>query len=160
MVRVHSTPTVFSTMKKLEEHRKFTKFKPFQIRWREHLGRPECPYLYRWSFVFFNFSIRIHHWIRSDVKTHFHDHPYDFLSIVIKGSYHNITPNARTKVSAGSVWISKGTELHYLEIPRGGAWTLLFCSRPYKKWGFFVNGKRVSPRHFFNIYGHPGCNVQ
>ena len=29
--------------------------KYFQIRWKEELGLPECPYLYRWTFIFFGY---------------------------------------------------------------------------------------------------------
>lgn len=154
----------YRTMKK-EEKRSFKKFKPFQVRWKEPLGRLECPYLYRWSFIFFNYSIRIHHWLRSDVKTNFHDHPYNFISIVLRGSYINVTPNNRIKVRAGNIWYSNASQKHYLDVPKGGAWTLLFCGKPYKKWGFYVedkfgNEKRISPRTYFNKYGHPACNVQ
>ena len=34
-------------------------FKKFQIRWGEKLGNPLCPYLKRWTFIFFGYSIRI-----------------------------------------------------------------------------------------------------
>src|SRR4051812_20885395 len=69
------------------------KVKSFQIRWNEPLGKPECPYLKRWVFVFFGYSIRIHHWIRSDDKRFFHDHPWGFLTIVLKGSYIDVSPS-------------------------------------------------------------------
>lgn len=136
------------------------KFSPFQIRWKEKLGRPECPYLFRWTFLFFGYSIRIHHWIRSDDKRYFHDHACDFLSIVLSGSYENVTPEGRTKVKRGSFWFSKASSIHYLDIPRGGAWTILFCSRPYRKWGFWVNGKLKRPLKYFHKYGVPPCDCQ
>ena len=42
---------------------------------------------------------------------------------------------------------------HYLDIPKDGAWTLLFCSRPYHKWGFYVNNHKWRPLRYFHKYG-------
>jgi hypothetical protein len=136
------------------------KFRPFQIRWKEALGRPCCPYLYRWTFLFFGFSIRIHHWIRSDDKRFFHDHSCNFISIILKGHYTNVTPEGRFDVKAGSFWYSKADKRHYLDIPKGGAWTLLFCSRPYRKWGFWINNHKWRPLRYFHKFEIPDCDVQ
>lgn len=136
-------------------------FKPFQVRWREKLGRSECPYLIRWTFIFFNYSIRIHHWIRSDVRPFFHDHSCNFLSFILKGSYTNVTPEGRIPVKAGQWWYSKAEKRHYLEIPPGGAWTILFCGRPFRKWGFWITPTRMMrPLKYFHKYGHPPCDCQ
>ena len=140
--------------------KEYTKFKTFQFRWKEPLGKPECPYLYRWTLILFGYSIRLHHWIRSDDKRHFHDHPVDLISIILKGRYFNVTPDGRREVKAGSWWYSEGVKKHYLEIPDGGAWTLLFCSRPYRKWGFFVNNHLWRPLRYFHKFGHPPCDLQ
>ena len=138
-----------------------TKFRPFQIRWKEALGRPECPYLYRWTFLFFNFSIRIHHWIRSDDKRFFHDHACDFVSVVLRGRYTNVTPEGAIEVRAGSVWYSRADRRHYLDIPRGGAWTVLSCGRPYRKWGFWTGPRQMMrPLRYFHKFGIPACDVQ
>ena len=164
----------------------YRKFKPFQIRWKEPLGRPECPYLYRWTFIFFGFSIRLHHWIRSDDKRYFHDHSCDLISLILKGWYYNVVPKSqreikienglrgleysvndfnteecvKIKAKAWKPWFFRATEKHYLEIPKGGAWTLLLCGRPYRKWGFWVNGKKWRPLRYFHKFGHPKCDVQ
>ena len=135
----------------MKEYRKFGKW--FQIRWKEPLGNPECPYLYRWTLIIFGFSIRLHHWIKSDDRRFFHDHACDFVSIVLRGSYENVTPNGRTKVKAGSIWRSDTSLRHYLDIPEGGAWTLLLCGRPYHKWGFYVRGHKWRPLRYFHKYG-------
>ena len=69
-----------------------TRFKNFQIRWKEKLGFEDEPYLIRWTFIVFGFSIRIHHWIKSDDRRFYHDHSADLLSIVLKGEYDNVVP--------------------------------------------------------------------
>ena len=133
-------------------------FKSFQIRWKEPMGDENDPYLYRWTFLFFNYSIRIHHWIHSDDKRFFHDHACDFISIILKGKYTNVTPVGRFEVRAGSCWKSNALKRHYLEIPKEGAWTLLLCSRPYHKWGFWTKeNQKMRPLRYFHTFG--GCAV-
>lgn len=125
----------------------------------ERLGLPECPYLIRWTLVLFGFSIRLHHWLRSDDDRFYHDHACDFVSIVLWGRYTNCTPDGDFPVRAPSVWRSTATKRHYLRIPEGGAWTLLLCSRPYHKWGFYVprttdgEVRRLRPLEYFHRYG-------
>lgn len=135
----------------MKPYRRFGKL--FQFRWKEPLGRPECPYLYRWTLIVFGFSIRLHHWIKSDDKRFFHDHACDFVSIILRGSYENVTPDGSTKVKAGSFWSSKAEQQHYLNIPKSGAWTLLLCGRPRHKWGFYVKGHKWRPLRYFHKYG-------
>lgn len=129
-----------------------------QLRWNEAMGRPECPYLYRWTLILFGYSIRLHHWLRSDDRRYFHDHACDFTSIILRGSYRNVTPDGTFAVTAPSIWRSNALGRHYLDIPRGGAWTILLCGRPYHKWGFYVpraNGeiRRMRPLAYFSRFG-------
>ena len=127
--------------------------KIFQIRWKEAMGHPECPYLYRWTLIIFGFSVRLHHWLRSDDRRFFHHHASNFVSIILKGHYKNVTLDGTFEVKAGSVWKSDALKRHYLEIPKGGAWTLLFCGRPYHKWGFYVNDHKWRPLRYFHKFG-------
>lgn len=173
-------------------------FKNFQIRWAEKLGFPDEPYLIRWTFIFFGYSMRIHHWIKSDDRRYFHDHSANLLSIVLKGEYHNVKPYYPDKnpgylfpvedirepgsyiVRDGqtykpnkkychvegifnswynffhmgkSIWFSKAEDRHFLDIPKGGAWTLMFEGRPRHKWGFYVNGRKWRPLRYFHKFG-------
>ena len=169
-------------------------FKLFQIRWAEKLGVPDDPYLVRWTFIFFGYSMRIHHWIKSDDDRYFHDHSADLLSIVLKGKYWNVKPYDNDKNPnetvpiwwkdgepngepvyglnqkkcyvegifnswhnffhmGNSIWFSKAEDLHYLRIPKGGAWTLMFEGRPRIKWGFIVNGHKWRPLRYFHKFG-------
>jgi hypothetical protein len=132
----------------------YRKFKPVQIRWKEAMGNKECPYLYRWSFIFFGWSIRIHHWIKSDDKRFFHDHPGDLISFVIKGRYANVTPKGRVEVKAPFIWKSKAEDRHYLEIPKEGAWTILLFWPKRRNWGFWITDTHMlRPLEYFHRYG-------
>lgn len=132
---------------------KSSKFKPFQIRRKEALGRPECPYLYRWTFLFFNYSVRLHHWLKSDDRRFYHDHSCNLISIILRGSYWNCTSCGNYFARAFRPRYMNALERHYLDIPKAGAWTLLLCGRPYHKWGFYVNGHKWRPLRYFHKYG-------
>ena len=125
----------------------------FQIRWKEKLGLTECPYLYRWTLIFFGYSIRLHHWIKSDDRRYFHDHSCDLISIVIKGQYYNVTPEGKFLAKAWHPRKMKATQRHYLDIPKEGAWTIILCGRPYHKWGFYVNEHKWRPLRYFHKFG-------
>ena len=125
----------------------------FQFRWKEALGKPECPYLYRWTLILFGYTIRLHHWIKSDDRRFFHDHACNFVSIILKGRYKNVTPDGIFEVKAGSIWRSDALRRHYLDIPKEGAWTLLLCGRPYHHWGFYVNDHKWRPLRYFSKFG-------
>jgi len=131
----------------------YRSFKSFQIRWREVLRHGVRPYLHRWTFIFFGYSIRIHHWFGPDVGPHLHDHASDFISILLKGSYTNITPNGKRFIKAPFIWASRAKDQHRLEISPGGAWTILLCGRPYHKWGFYVNKRKWRPLRYFHKFG-------
>jgi len=146
----------------MKPYRKFNKY--FQFRWKEPMGLSESPYLYRWTLIFFGFTIRLHHWIKSDDRRFFHDHACDLISIIIKGWYYNVMPDENNQPikHKATAWIPrkmKAKQRHYLDIPEGGAWTILLCSRPYHKWGFWVNhgktGELVKwrPLRYFHKYG-------
>lgn len=127
--------------------------KYFQFRWKEPLGLPECPYLYRWTLIFFGYTIRLHHWLRSDDRRYFHDHSCDLISIIIKGKYTNVTPNGRFEAVAWKPRKMKAIDRHYLDIPKEGAWTILLCGKPYNKWGFYVNNHKWRPLRYFHKFG-------
>ena len=143
----------------------YKKFKSFQIRWAEKMGNIDDPYLIRWTFSFFGYSIRFHHWIGSDNTLHFHDHSCNLISMILKGKYYNVVPEdlsdscpdvsrcRKIEVKAFRPWRVKATSLHYLEIPKEGAWTLLIQGKPYNPWGFYVNGKKWRPLRYFHKFG-------
>jgi hypothetical protein len=113
------------------------------------LKKGQSTYLYRWTLVAFNYSIRLHHWVGDDVGPHYHDHPFNFISILFKGSYTNYTPEGNRTISAPAIWYANGTKRHRLVI-HGEAWTLLLCGRPYRKWGFWVNNHLWRPLRYFH----------
>ena len=143
----------------------FYKVKPFQVRWNEPLGKKECPYAYRWVFIFFGFAIRIHKWIRSDDKRYMHNHPWWFRTFVLKGSYTDVYLDKdgniqKDLIKRFSTRYRPSSHIHYVEVPEKGCITILLTGKPINKWGFFVNGKFKRPLKFFDKFGHPLCHEQ
>lgn len=141
------------------------KFKPFQIRWRESLGRPDCPYLIRWVLNLGLFSIRVHHWIRSDDKRYFHDHAWWFLTLVLWGDYIDVSKRDgwyayHDPLCMGQIRFRPAMHRHYVVVPKGGCWTLLLTGPPIRNWGFWVGERFIRPLRYFHKYGHPPCEEQ
>ena len=155
----------------------------FQFRWNEPLGVAECPYAYRYVFIFFGFSIRIHKWLRRDDKRYLHNHGWWFLTFVLKGSYTDVSlpkiyQNDEVDKAIKEGRISRNdvedrevlkrftlkyrpaNHLHYVEVPKEGCLTILITGRPLQKWGFWVDGKIKRPLKFFHKFGHPPCSEQ
>jgi len=126
-----------------------------QIRLKEPLGLPECPYLFRWYIILFDYSIRIHHWIASDDLRYKHDHPWWMLIFILKGGY----IDNGDKLSVGSIRFRKASYKHSVKVNPGGCWSLLITGKSLNKWGFWVGDrqKRMRPLRYFSRYGHPPC---
>lgn len=109
---------------------------------RKHRNKP-------WHWHFWLPAVRLHHILRSDDDRHFHDHPWWFLTIILRGGYWEIKPvyhegiytgESRTWYGRGSIRFCRATTWHRLEIPEGvDTWTLFTTGRWRQKWGFLIN---------------------
>lgn len=141
------------------------KTKSFQLRWNEPLGVPGCPYMRRWVLICFGWSIRVHRWYRSDDKRFYHNHPWNFVTFVLRGSYTDVSPGkvepVKEVMKAGTFKYRSATHAHYVDVPAGGALTLLLTGPPIQKWGFLIKaGQTFRPLRYFSRYGHPPCSEQ
>ena len=99
------------------------------------------------------FSIRLHHWLYSDDTRYPHDHGWDFVSIVLWGSLIDRNESGDEHRRWLSVKKFKAEHRHMVVIDRP-AWTLLFCRRERRVWGFWVNDKFRKRNKYFFEYGH------
>jgi len=100
----------------------------------------------------FPFNITLHKIVRSDDPI-FHDHPWPYITIILKGGYWEHTPvfdNKGKKITELSTWRGQGSiikrkahEFHWLELdPKIGPATTIFVMGPQQReWGFLVNNK-------------------
>lgn len=119
------------------------------------------------------FGMRVHRIMSSDERA-FHDHPWNFTTLILRGGYTEFTPSGidpsqvtvslgladdydgeppatfvnyvAVRYHAGQVLRHKAGDWHYLRLPLGqDAWTL-FCTGPRRqRWGFLVDGLMKVP---------------
>lgn len=123
--------------------------------WHTITGPDGMPYLRR--FRIFNnrfFGVFVHQILRSDIDRHCHDHPWNFVSVILKGKYREFNlrsvcdedgkPTGEHALElktyrAGDIVSHIAEDAHRLEIPEGTTtWTLVFCGRTRREWGFWV----------------------
>ena len=89
-------------------------------------------------------SIWLHAIYKADQDKHLHNHPWDFTSVVLKGSYYEQTSLGNKKQYPGKINIRNGEEHHkILELLSPVVYTLFFVSAPKRQWGYKVEGKFI-----------------
>lgn len=121
-----------------------------------HIG----DYMRRWWLVRYNrrgLAVRVHEILRSDRDPHMHDHPWPFVSVVLRGGYWEWRPRAllggvpvdsavrATWHGPGSVLFRRHDDWHRLDVdPAVGPAVTLFVTGRYRHtWGFAVGGAKV-----------------
>lgn len=135
------------------------KLPPVQIRWREKLGLPDCPYVIRWLIETPIGSIRIHHWLGPDDDRAFHDHPWWFVTLILKGGYTDHSPNGTEYLKFGNIRYRPALHRHTVIPDPKGAWTLLITGQKTRDWGFWWANKFVKANKWFASRGHHPCDT-
>lgn len=90
------------------------------------------------------FSIRLHHIMRPDADRHLHDHPFNFRSILLAGTYIEQAEDRFRMFEAGDTYRSPAGRFHRLDdIDPAGVWSLFIMGRRVNDWGFLVDGEKV-----------------
>lgn len=137
---------------------RFESRSPYQFRWAEELHCQIGVYVRRWRLETPIGSIRVHHWLHSDDTRHKHDHPWWFLTIVLKGGYTDLSDNKADHVGAGSIRFRPAEHRHSVLVDKGGAWTLLITGPKIRKWGFWVGKKFKKANKYFLEHGEHLCD--
>lgn len=103
----------------------------------------------------FGIAVRVHEILRSDAGRHPHDHPWWFITVILRGGYIETLYNERGRVKdvnywgPGTILFRRATSWHRLTLPqRGSTWTLFITGPKSQGWGFNVNGKKVPHREY------------
>jgi hypothetical protein len=116
------------------------------------------PYLERY-YVFlknrerFPFNVFVHKFLKSDTED-VHDHPWPFLTIILKGGYWEWRPQfdaTGRKVGEIARWCGPGSirwtsarQYHRVELdPDVTCWTLFMPGIKQRDWGFLVKNKWI-----------------
>ena len=95
-------------------------------------GRDGTPYLRRFYLLKTRrLSIYVHEILRSDEDRELHDHPWDFTSIILSGSYLETTRifglfTFNVIKQRGNIIRHKAEDAHRLTVIDGPVWTLVF----------------------------------
>jgi len=106
-------------------------------------------------------ALNVHH-IRSSDWSTYHDHPWGFFTLILRGRYTEVTPQPFIGVPlgfggytryrtyrAGSLRFVRARQWHYLTLEPGeDAWTLVLKLPKVQTWGFLVNGIKVPWREY------------
>lgn len=132
---------------------------PVLIRLGERLGLPECPYVIRWRLELAHLgSVRVHHWLGPDDDRAFHDHPWWFLTFVVRGCYGDQSPQGTEFLKAPAVRFRPALHRHTVVPGPGGAWTVMITGPRTRTWGFWAGGvKFVKANKWFASRGHHPC---
>ena len=94
------------------------------------------------------FSIKLHRIYRPDQQRDLHDHPWNFLSIVLRGEYvedvpclHKVYAQKAYREVRHIRWFNwkKAEDLHAISwVSRSPVWTLVVTGPRRRVWGFFV----------------------
>jgi hypothetical protein len=81
---------------------------------------------------------RFHHILASDPGYDLHDHPWDFVSKLLSGTYIEHTPDGVIRYEAPCVIVRKAEQLHRLELPDGPVWSYVILGEVRRRWGFMT----------------------
>lgn len=107
-------------------------------------------YPIKWILQRLRVAVRVHHILRSDHDRAFHDHPWPYVTVILKGGYTEIAPvydasglyigNKRTWYGPGSILFRRAKSQHRLELWEvETCWTLFITFGKAQAWGFFPN---------------------
>lgn len=143
---------------RFESHIAYLKSKGIIIKFGERLGLDSCPYLIRWRIETPKGSIRLHHWLGPDDDRAFHDHPWSFVTFVLRGGYTDKNPGGSEHLRAPAIQYRSATHQHTVYPDEGGAWTIIVTGPKVRNWGFWLDGKFRKANKWFLTFGHHPCN--
>ena len=95
-------------------------------------------------------AVRVHEILRSDDGRDPHDHPWGYVTVILKGGYFETRYDdkgefvSRKWHGPGSILYRPAGSWHRLDLPNGMVTTTLFITgRKVQSWGFNVNGVKV-----------------
>ncbi|MHC5537598.1 hypothetical protein ACYOEI_05130 [Singulisphaera rosea] len=82
-------------------------------------------------------GIYLHQFFRSDNDRCLHDHPWAFVSVILRGGYWEEMADGRHWRGPGSILVRRAEDAHRIELEPGTRpWSLVFVGRKVRPWGF------------------------
>jgi len=116
------------------------------------IGEPDAPYLLRWWVIPRSRTrpnIYLHRILRDDDDRALHDHPWDNVSIVLRGNLTEVMADGSRRVlRPGHFAFRNAEDAHRLEVPDGPVWTLFLTGVVRRVWGLWCGRGWVHWRDF------------
>lgn len=141
------------------------------IRPSKIIGPVDNPYMFRWNIIKVGKLPRIyvHRFMRSDDDRALHDHPWWFISILLRGSYIEHTTQGVIYRRAPSIAYRNITHRHRIELTDSKPITLFITGPVTRMWGFWceetlttfgTSGRHINYRsdHFVPWRQFDGCD--
>lgn len=145
--------TIFVWLKKL------LALEPHQL-----IGGESRPYMRRWFLIPRNrwLNIYLHQFLRDDDDRALHDHPWWFVSLMVRGQYTEITENGSAGYMrrAPDIAFRSAEHRHRIVLGDGTCWTIVLTGPRVRDWGFWCPQGFVPWRQFTTPDGNdvgPGC---
>lgn len=114
-------------------------------------------------------AVRLHHIARADLDRDCHDHPWTFISIVLRGGYverlpTSMVPNWRATSNGfeedyreivrkpGSIALRRYSDRHRIVSVEPGTVTLVIVFRKRQSWGFFTQQGKVHWQDYDSVH--------
>ena len=115
-------------------------------------------YIFLKDRKWFPFNVTLHKIVKSDDPI-FHDHPWGYMTIILRGGYYEHVPvfDSRGQKFAeysrwrgpGSIIIRKANEYHWLELDEEKPTvSLFFMGRQQRDWGFLKDNKWIQHEEY------------
>lgn len=141
-----------------QEVRRFESPSAYHFQWKQKLECDTGTYIHRWYIETPWGAVRLHHWLHSDDDRHFHDHPWNFVTLVLSGSYTDVSPNGREKMPTGKIAFRHATHKHTVKVDPGGCWTFIISGPIIRRWGFWIGHKWKKANKYFFENGKHICD--
>lgn len=126
------------------------------------------PYLTRYYILKTRWlKVYLHQFHRSDEDRDMHDHPWNFMSIVLKSGYVEHLPESIKLRKPGAIIRHCAEDRHFVKLlpqcrspecisPEVEAWTLVFVGKKRREWGFHTQDGWLHWREYLNRKFGPG----
>lgn len=104
----------------------------------------KCNDLRRWKLDLKAVSVRLHHWIQGDPGDYQHSHPWNFVTVVLRGGYDDIGEGRDTDfVRAPCVRYRPHTWRHSVINCQPNTWTIVLTGPVVRSWRFWIGRREV-----------------
>ena len=101
-------------------------------------------------------NLYLHFFHRSDDdRNTLHDHPWAFVSLLLKGGYTEHTPEGAARKLPGMILYRPANWIHRVELTHGRCVSLVWVGKRVRTWGFWEGGRFTA---FFDYFRAKGCD--